>query len=244
MDRVIYTAASAARALMQRQDTVANNLANAATPGFRSDEVAFRAVPVQGDGVPTRISAAEVTAGFDDTAGPMQRTGRALDVAIGGQGYFAVLTPDGTEAYTRAGGFEVAADGTLTGAAGLPVAGDGGAITIPANANVSIAADGTVTAQVAQGAAQQVGKLKLVNPPASQMHKGGDGLLRTNDGEAAPTDPNVRVTSGTLEGSNVNAVGAMVDMISAARAFETQMKLLQSAEQNDQKAAQLLSPNH
>jgi len=243
MDRLIYTAAAGARALMQRQDGIANNLANAGTPGFRADQVAFRAVPVQGDGLPTRVSSVEVTAGFDDTPGALDRTGRPLDAAIAGHGYFAVQSTDG-EAYTRAGGFEVQPDGTLTGVAGLPVLGDGGPITIPAGTQVSIAADGTITAQGATGGPQNVGKLKLVNPPASELRKGADGLLRTENGDPAASDADVRVQGGALEGSNVKVVDAMVQMIDAARQFDTQMKLLQTAEQNDQRAAQLLSPNH
>lgn len=242
MDRLIYTAASSARALMQRQDGIANNLANANTPGFRADQVAFRAVPLLGEGTPTRVGSVEVTAGFDDTPGAIERTGRALDVAIGGRGYFAVQAPDG-EAYSRAGGFEVTPDGTLTGAAGLPVLGEGGPITIPAGSQVTIAGDGTITAQGPTGAPQNIGRLKLVNPPAGEMQKGADGLLRTKSGEPAAADADVRVTSGAIEGSNVNVVDAMVQMISSARQFETQMKLLQSADQNDQRAAQLLGPS-
>ena len=244
MDRLIYTAASGARALMQRQDGIANNLANANTPGFRADQVAFRAVPLRGEGLQTRVGSVEVTAGFDESSGAIERTGRPLDVAIGGKGYFAVQAQDGGEAYTRAGGFEVQPDGTLTGAAGLPVLGDGGTITIPAGAQVSIAADGTITAQGATGAPQNVGRLKLVNPPAAELRKGADGLLRMANGEGADADADVRVTAGALEGSNVKVVDAMVQMIASARQFETQMKLLQTAEQNDQRAAQLLGPNH
>jgi flagellar basal-body rod protein FlgF len=242
MDRLIYTAASAARALMQRQDGLTNNLANANTPGFRADNVAFRAVPVRGDGVPTRVVSLEATAGFDDHSGAIETTGRNLDVAVMGKGYIAVQAADGTEAYTRAGALQVSTDGTLVSPGGLPVAGEGGTLNIPPNTTVSIARDGTVSAQGSTGPAQTVGRIKLVNPPASDLRKGPDGLLRLAAGEDAPADPEVRITAGSLEGSNVNVVEAMVGMIAAARQFETQMKLLQSAEQNDQRAAQLLAP--
>lgn len=243
MDRLIYTAASAARALMQRQDGIANNLANANTPGFRADQVAFRAVPVRGEGAPTRVVALEASAGFDDHAGPVMTTGRGLDVAVLGQGYIAVQAPDGTEAYTRNGSFEVGASGVLLAAGGLPVSGSGGELNIPAGATVTIGRDGTVSAQAGSEPPQTVGRIKLVNPPAGDLRKGADGLLRMATGEDAAADEEVRLAAGALEGSNVNVVEAMVSMIAAARQFETQMKLLQSAEQNDQRASQLLGVN-
>lgn len=241
MDRLIYTAASGARALMQRQDSLTQNLANANTPGFRADEVAFRAVPVRGDGATTRVVSLEATAGFDAKAGPVQATGRDLDVAVKGEGWLAVQAADGSEAYTRHGGLEISADGTLVVYNGMPVMGEGGNINIPPGTKVSIAADGTVTAQGPSGPAQTVGRLKLVNPPASELRKGPDGLLRTLDGEPAEADPALRVAAGALEGSNVNVIESMVGMIAAARQYETQMQLLRNAQQNDQQASQLLS---
>ncbi|MFD0669561.1 flagellar basal-body rod protein FlgF [Ramlibacter sp. MAHUQ-53] len=241
MDRLIYTAASGARALMQRQDGLTHNLANANTPGFRADEVAFRAVPVRGDGASTRVVSLEATAGFDAKAGAVQSTGRDLDVAVKGTGWLAVQTPDGGEAYTRHGGLEVSADGTLVVYNGMPVVGEGGTVNIPPGTKVSIGADGTVTAQAGSGPAQVVGRLKLVNPAPGELRKGADGLMRTTSGDPAEADPAVRVSSGALEGSNVNVVESMVGMIAAARQYEVQMQLLRNAEQNDQHAAQLLS---
>lgn len=240
MDRLIYTAASGARALAARQDGITHNLANANTPGFRADLVAFRAVPVRGEGATTRVMALEATAGFDDSAGAVETTGKPLDVSIRGKGYFAVQAADGSEGYTRNGGFEVNPEGVLVNHNGLPVSGEGGQLNIPANSMVSIADDGTVTAKPATGPSVQVGKLKLVNPEPQELKKGADGLLRMATGGDAPAGENMRVASGTLEGSNVNVVEAMVGMIAASRQFETQMKLLQTAEQNDQKASQLL----
>ncbi|MGE4242420.1 flagellar basal-body rod protein FlgF [Ramlibacter sp.] len=242
MDRLIYTAASAARSLMLRQDGLANNLANANTPGFRADQVAFRAVPVRGEGMATRVVSLEASAGFDERSGALESTGRALDVAVLGKGWLAVQAADGSEAYTRAGALQVNSEGVLSSPGGLPVASEGGTLSIPAGSTVTIAADGTVSARASNGAAQQVGRIKLVNPPAADMRKGPDGLMRTSTGEDAAADPAVRLQAGALEGSNVNVVEAMVGMIAASRQFETQMKLLQNAEQNDQRAAQLLAP--
>lgn len=242
MDRLIYTAASAARALMQRQDGLAHNLANANTTGYRADQVVFRAVPVRGDGAPTRVVSVEATAGFDAASGAIETTGRNLDVAIHGKGWLALQAADGSEAYTRSGALQVTPDGQLVSPGGMPVAGEGGPITVPPDAVVSIAADGTVSAKSGNAPVQQVGKLKLVNPEPSDLRKGEDGLMRMATGEDAAPDGSVRLTPGALEGSNVNVVDSMVGMIAASRQFETQMKLLQNAEQNDQRAAQLLAP--
>jgi flagellar basal-body rod protein FlgF len=242
MDRMIYTAMSGAKATMTRQDAIANNLANASTDGFRADQSAFRAVPIQGQGAPTRVHALEATAGFDAGAGPIARTGRNLDIAVRGAGWIAVQGLDGNEAYTRAGGLELSADGTLQTRAGFPVLGDGGPIVVPQGATVSIGADGTVTAKAGTTPPTPVGQIKLVNPPVGELRKGADGLMRVAGGDPAPPDPAVRVVDGSLEGSNVNPVEAMVGMIAAARQFEMQMKMLQTAEGNEQRAAKLLSP--
>jgi flagellar basal-body rod protein FlgF len=242
MDQLIYTAMTGARYLMDRQATLAQNLANASTNGYRSDTVALRAVPVQGQTAGTRVFTVETTTGSDFTQGPMQATGRNLDVAVQGSGWLVVQGGDGNEAYTRAGSLQVGSDGTLQLPNGLPIQGDGGPITVPQNAQVEIGTDGTISAKTpGQANTINVGKLKLVNPDAGDLVKGTDGLFRTSSGEPADADPSVRVADGTLEGSNVNPIDAMVGMISAARQFELQTKLLTTAEQNDQKASSLLA---
>lgn len=240
MDRLIYTAAAGARALMLRQDNLTQNLANANTTGYRAEQVAFRAVPVRGEGMTTRVVSIEATASFDDQSGAIEHTGRNLDVAVKGRGYIALQAADGSEAYTRNGRFEINSEGVLVSHAGLPVAGEGGTIQIPENSQVNIAADGTVTAQAVGGTVQTVGRLKIATAEPGELRKGLDGLLRTQTGEDLAADADARLATGALEGSNVNVVDAMVGMIAASRQFETQMKLLQSAEQNDQRAAQLL----
>lgn len=241
MDRSIYTAMAGAKALMQRQDTLSNNLANVSTTGFRADLAAFRAVPVRADGTATtRVSTIEATTGFDASAGPMQQTGRDLDIAVNGRGWIAVRGPSGDEGYTRAGALALSSEGTLQTAQGFDVVGDGGSISVPPGMSVSIGDDGTVLAVAAGQRPTAVGKIKLVDPPEQSMSKGADGLMRVAGG-AAEDDPKVRVAAGVLEGSNVNAVDAMVGMIAVARQFEVQMKLLQNADTNDQKAAQLLA---
>lgn len=242
MDRLIYLSMAGAKATLQRQDSLANNLANASTPGFRAEMQAFRAVPVRGEGATTRAYVLESSVGHDTRPGPQQATGRSLDVAAQGNAWFAVQSLDGTEAYTRAGSFQVSAEGQLVTPQGLPVLGDGGPITVGVNAQVEIATDGTITATTGNARPQQVGKLKLVVPPAP-LNRGADGLFRAGDGADLPAEPGARVQSGALEGSNVSPVETLVSMIAAARQFEQQMKMLQGAEQREQGAAKLLAPS-
>ena len=238
MDRMIYLAMSGAKATMQRQEVVAHNLANASTTGFRAELAAFRAVPVIGQGASTRVYALESTAGYNAEAGLVQATGRSLDVAMKGNAWLAVQGLDGTEAYTRAGSLDVNTEGLLTTSNGLTVLGDGGPITIPANSEIKIGADGTISAKSGNQRPQVVGRLKLVTPEAP-LQRGTDGLFRA--AEELPADASARVQDGALEGSNVSAIESMVAMISAARQFEQQMKMLQSAQEKEQAAGKLLS---
>jgi flagellar basal-body rod protein FlgF len=237
---MIYLSMAAAKATMHRQEVVSHNLANVSTNGFRAELAAFRAVPVRGDGVSSRVYALESTVGYSTAPGVVQTTGRPLDVAVKGNGWLAVQALDGTEAYTRAGALEVNAEGVLSDLQGRPVVGDGGPLTIPANAEVEVASDGTVSAKVGRERPQPLGRLKLVTPEAP-LQRGTDGLFRAAEGDLA-ADPTARVQSGALEGSNVNAVESMVAMIAAARQFEQQMKALQTAEQKEQSATKLLTP--
>ena len=239
MDRVIYLAMAGAKATLQRQDVLANNLANASTTGFRAEMTAFRAVPVLGDGASTRVYAIESTPGYSAEPGPVAATGRNMDVAMKGQAWLAVQGRDGTEAYTRNGSLDVNSEGLLVSRSGLPVLGDGGPITVPANGQVLIGADGTVTATVGNGRPQGIGKLKLVTPEAPLL-RGEDGLFRGADGDL-PADATARLQDGALEGSNVSPVESMVAMIAAARQFEQQMKMLQTAQEREQSASKLLS---
>lgn len=241
MDRMIYLSMSGAKATMQRQDVLANNLANASTVGFRSELQAFRAVPVRGDGASTRVYALETSTGYNAEAGPITSTGRKLDVALQGKAWLAVQALDGTEAYTRGGALDVTAEGLLVTRSGLSVMGDGGPITLPPNAEPSIAQDGTISARQANGSITPVGKLKLVTPEDA-LTRGDDGLFRGADGDL-PADTNARLQDGALEGSNVSAVETMVAMIAAARQFEAQMKMLTTAERDEQGAQKLLSNN-
>ncbi|MBP6654613.1 MAG: flagellar basal-body rod protein FlgF [Propionivibrio sp.] len=246
MDRLIYTAMTGASQAFMRQAGVANNLANASTTGFRAMEHRFRAVPVQGPGAPTRAFVVDASVANVFDQGPLMATGRPLDVAVQGAGWIAVEGANGAEAYTRAGNLQVNVNGQLQTASGLNVLGDGGPIAIPPDNNITIAPDGTVSAIPSFGTPNNVnvvGRIKLVNPPEDQLVRGDDGLFRTQGGAPAEVDENVKLAAATLEGSNVNPVDSMVSMISLARQFETQIKMLQTADANANKASQILSMN-
>lgn len=244
MDKLIYTAMTGAKHLFGRQAAIAHNLANAVSTGYRAEEHRLRAVPVRSDALPTRVFAVEASIADDFTPGPLTQTGRSLDVAVQGQGWIALAMPDGTEAYTRNGNLEVNVNGVLQTRSGIPVQGDGGPISIPPDNEITIAKDGTISLKQSSGAQNvvtQVGTIKVANPPEADLVRGADGLFRLRGGGAAEADPNAQLASGFLEGSNVNVVDQLVSMISLARQFETQLRLLTTAEQNDRAAAQLLT---
>ncbi|MBJ7220409.1 MULTISPECIES: flagellar basal body rod protein FlgF [unclassified Brenneria] len=249
MDHAIYTAMGAASQTLEQHSVIANNLANSSTPGFRAQLTAMRAVPVEGPTLQTRTLVVASTPMADTSQGPLNYTGRSLDVALQDQGWLAVQLPNGEEAYTRNGGIQVDAEGQLR-IQGYPVVGDGGLLAVPTQASITIAADGTVSA-LGDGdnpnTIAQVGALKLVSSEPGQLVRGDDGLFHLSDaarqqaGNALPDDDAVRVMPGVLEGSNVNTVDALVDMIGNSRRFEMQMKIISSVDQNAERANQLLS---
>ncbi|SES01393.1 flagellar basal-body rod protein FlgF [Vreelandella subterranea] len=249
MDRMLYTAMSGAKHTMDQQSVVSNNLANVATSGFRAQLQAARSVPVEGDALlPTRTSAVTTTPGTDYSQGPIERTGRMLDVAMQDEAWMAVQDGEGVETYTRRGDLQVNNDGILM-SVGRPVVGDGGPIALPQGAQISIGADGTISA-IPQGegpeALVNVGRIKLVTPAEGELTRGEDGLFRAppnEEGEpgALAADEDATLVSGALEGSNVSAVDAMVTMIDAGRRYDMQMKMLSSADENAQRANSMLS---
>lgn len=243
MDRLIYTAMTGAKHVLEQQANTSNNLANVGTTGFRAQLDSFRAVPVIGPGLPTRAFVVDSTVGSDFSSGPIQETGRNLDVAVRGEGWLAVQLDDGTEAYTRNGSLKLSENGILQTQNGLSIQGEGGPISVPPNVTVTIAKDGTVSSIDTTGKAVSniLGRLKLVNPPQDTLVRGDDGLFRTKNGDTAEPDAGVTVAGGALEGSNVNVVDSMVSMISLARQFEMNMSLLKNAESNAAKAGEILA---
>jgi flagellar basal-body rod protein FlgF len=244
MEPALWAAKTGLDAQQTNMTVTANNLANVSTTGFRAQIDTFRAVPVASEGLPTRAFVVDNTVGADFSSGPLQITGRDLDVAVKGKGWLAVQMPDGTEAYTRNGALQMSTNGLLQNATGLTMQGEGGPISIPPDVTVSVGADGaisTIATTKPSGPSTVLGRLKLVNPPEQDLVRGDDGLFRLKNGAAAPSDPQVTLAHSTLEGSNVSAVDSMVSMISLARSFETQMSLLKNAENNAAKATQILA---
>jgi len=228
---------------LNQQATVAHNLANAATTGYRAENNAFRAVPIFGDGLPTRAFVVDSTTDADFTPGALQTTDRDLDVAIRGSGWITVQLDNGEEAYTRNGSLQVSPSGILLTHNGHKVKGDRGIITIPPETRITIGVDGTVSSvpiNPQPNTVALVGRIKLVDPPEDKLIKGTDGLFRLKDGGMAQADARVRLIDGTLEASNVNIVHEMVSMIALARQFDMQMKMLESAERNAQQASEIM----
>jgi flagellar basal-body rod protein FlgF len=243
MDRFLYISMTGAKETLRAQTVNNHNLANASTTGFRADLSAFQSRAVAGSGHASRAYATNATVGWDSSQGALMSTGRDLDVGIQGPGWIAVQGADGREAYTRAGDLRVEPSGLLLNGAGQTVMGEGGPISVPPNTSLMIAADGTISiVPVGQGpeTTSQVGRIKLVNPPAESLVRGDDGLFRTVDGTDAAPDANVRVASGVLETSNVNIADAMVNMIELSRHFDLQVKAMRTAEENAATSAQLL----
>jgi len=243
MDRLLYGSLSAMRSAMARQATVANNLANANTVGFRAEMAATRPLWVQGAGLPSRALASEEVMAADMKAGDAVHTGRDLDVALKGDALLTVQAPDGEEAYTRRGDLQLSDSGLLTNGDGTPVLGDAGPITLPPADKVMIAGDGTISIVPTGGdpaTPQEVDRLKLVSPQGSQIAKGLDGLFRVRGGGALPSDPDAKLESGALEGSNVNVSEALVQMIDASRGWDMQVRMMSTARQIDTDAADLM----
>lgn len=244
MDEMIYVAMSGAKQSEIAQSINTNNLANVSTTGFRSDLHSFSSIPVNGPGIESRVNSVVESYGTDFIEGSVVNTGRDLDIAIQGDGFFAVQAPDGGEAYTRAGDLRMNAGGLLTTGAGHLVLGDGGPVAIPPNTSLLIGVDGTVSIQpLGQGpeTVATVDRIKLVNPETGRLQKGGDGLLRLSDGDIADADSNVRIISGSLENSNVNIAKTMVNMIELSRQYEMQINVIKTSEENADAASQLLN---
>ncbi|NIJ21191.1 flagellar basal-body rod protein FlgF [Sphingomonas naasensis] len=243
MDRLVYTTMSGLRSQMAAQSTIANNIANASTTGYRAERVSFDRLVLQGSGYESRQLAAEEVQDFDRRAGTIVQTARPLDVAVTSDSWIAVQAADGSEAYTRRGDLSVAASGVLETGDGFPVMGSGGPITVPPHQAISIADDGTISIIPPGGDPTQpqvVDKIKLASPEGSQTAKGLDNLLHVKGGGVLPEDLDARVQAGALEQSNVNLTEALVDMIENQRSYEVQAGLLKEAKTMDESAASLM----
>lgn len=245
MDKALYVAMTGAKNNMLAQVAHANNLANVNTSGFKSDFAQARSMAVYyGDGHPTRVYAKTEVPATDFSHGSMMETGRDLDVAVERDGFIAVQSPDGGEAYTRVGSMFIDNVGILRTGSGLPVMGNGGPIAIPVSEKLEIAIDGTITSlPLGMGADGMVvvDRIKLVNPELDTLYKSPDGLLRAvNPDEDILADAGVSLVSGFLEGSNVNAVNELTSMLELARQYEMQVKIMQTAKEQSESSARLL----
>ncbi len=244
MDRVLFVMSSGARQIMHAQTMNSNNLANANTTGFQADLANFDDQLLTGTGHDSRVYSVAENSGVSFDKGSIISTGRELDVAVNGDGWIAVQSPDGGEAYTRAGDLQVNINGQLLTGAGHPVLGDAGPLVIPEFEKLEIGLDGTVSVQpIGQQPTvlAEVGRIKLVSPEAIEMVKGKDGLLRTRNGADADASNEVSLMSGVLESSNVNAVEALVNMIDYSRQFEMAIKLMDTAKTMDEQSARLMN---
>ncbi|MCU7921805.1 MAG: flagellar basal body rod protein FlgF [Candidatus Thiodiazotropha sp. (ex Dulcina madagascariensis)] len=243
MDRMLYVAMSGAKETLMAQASNANNLANVNTPGFMEDLNQFRSMPVFGPGYPTRVYALDERPNINFDKGSLQSTGNPLDLAVRGEGYFAVQAPDGLEAYTRRGDLKVDANGLVTNGEGLPLIGNGGPVALPPYERLEIAPDGTITL-LPEGATPEalaiIDRIKMVNPPADSLIKGEDGLLRLKEGGEADADAFTELTAGALESSNVNVADALVNMIELSRKFEMQVKMMKTAQEMDTSSASIM----
>ncbi|MEH6789195.1 flagellar basal-body rod protein FlgF [Parasphingorhabdus sp.] len=244
MDKLAYTAVNAMKSLMNRQATIANNMANSDTVGFKADMVSAKAQYVNGPGHDSRAMAVDRDMQGDMNGGAVSQTGRPLDVAFEGDAMLAVQAADGKEAYTRRGDLQIGPSGAMLTGDGFPVLGESGPVTLPPADRVDIGADGTISFVPVGGdptQPQQLGRLKLVSTTGSELSKGSDSLFHVADNGVLPVDDNAKVVSGALEQSNVNMTSALVDMIETSRAWETQARLLKMTEDLDSDGAGVMS---
>lgn len=243
MDRLIYTSLTAMRGSMARQTAIANNLANAQTPGFRADMAEAQSLWLNGTGFNTRAVASEEVLGSDMKAGTVTETGRDLDIAMQGDALLVVQAKNGEEAYTRRGDLQLAPSGLLTTGDGSPVQGTQGPVTIPPADSISIDSEGRIWVVPAGGdpqSPQEVDRLRLASPVGSDVVKGLDGLFRVKGGGILPDDPEARLITRSIEGSNVAATTALVDMIEASRSWDTQLKMITDARDMDSATANMM----
>jgi flagellar basal-body rod protein FlgF len=229
----IYVATAGAVAQSNALDATANNIANAATAGFHADRVTFREALAAARS-PDVATVGAGTTRIDTQAGALQPTENPLDLALDGDGYFAVTTPNGPR-YTRAGNFQLDDARNLVTADGFAVRGEGGApINLPADAqSIAVSIDGTVSAD-----GNALGKLELMRFAPAQVKREGGSLVSATGRPLAGDPPRVR--SGMLESSNVNVIRGVVDLVKVSRTYESLMRVIQGYHDIESRAAREL----
>lgn len=243
MDKALYLAMSGGVQTMNAQTIHANNLANVNTTGFRSDFEQARSMQVYGDYHPSRVYAMTENPATRYTQGDLIQTGRDMDVAVAGEGFITVYDEQGQEAYTRAGDLQINAAGQLVTGRGLPVAGIDGPIFLPPLDSINITSDGSISIVPQGGAGNEVAvlnQIKLVNPDTQNLRKEEDGLIHSRDGQVFEQDLNVKLVSGFIEGSNVNAVEEMTHIMNLSRRFEMNVKMMDTIRENANSSARIL----
>jgi len=251
MDRLAFNAVAAINEQRVARQMATNEMANATTVGFkRSFESSVRAIEVEGAGLKTRYQPQSFTEDFISMkAGPVIVTGNDLDISLSAHSVLGVTAPDGTLAFTRRGDLRINAAGALeTGNGNVVRAQSGGALTVPLGVKVTINADGSVygidPAQVGTVAPVLIGNLLLRDSSTTPMQRREDGLFavagapKGEDITPGPIKPGL--TSGALEGSNVNAMGVMVKMMDQARSFEMQVNMIKESKTCDESGATMM----
>ena len=234
-----------AKQIMQAQAVNNHNIANINTVGFRADSVTFYSQPIYGPGFPTRVNAVAGDSGTDFSSGVMQSTGRPLDVAVNGKGYIAVLGKDGTEGYTRAGDLRVGVDGIVTTAAGQPVLTESGPLNIPPSTTVTVGNDGTVSV-LALGLTPMGGHADRPDQAREPAGEGSaEGLGRSPAHEGRQQGGHRSERDAHLGQCSSRAMSMprsrCINMIELQRLYEFQVKSMNSTDQNEQMAEQLMS---
>lgn len=242
IDRIAYIAMTGAKHTMGQLGVTTHNLANASTPGFKEKLAAFRAVPLNGEQADSRAFVVDSTPRASFEQGPLESTDNPYDLAIAGDGFFALRLGDGSEVYSRSGKFTQNENGVLTGPNGATVVGTAGDVVIPPNAIFEISDSGAVLVREnGEQLLNQIAQIKMVKPEVTTLVYGEDGFFRPSDGAVLAADETVRVKQGYIESSNVNPAKAMVEMINQSRMFDLNMRMIQTADQNSRQANVLLS---
>lgn len=241
MDKALYIGTSGANNSMHQLEILTNNLANINTVGFRGDYELMKQYDVSSNGQKIRSYSMIDKTYSDFKPGPIIRTGRDLDVALSESGFITVQAQSGKEGYTRAGDLQIK-NGFLTTQSGHLVKGDSGLINVGNAEHVTIGTDGTVSIRTAgEHKLINVGRIKLVNPSLKDLQKGTDGLFYASNGSDVKYDPKLKLTTGALEGSNVNPVETLTNLIELSREFEMHSNLMKTMSEDASKSNQILS---
>ncbi len=245
MDRMLYVSMSGAKEALMSQANNANNLANATTDGFKQDFNQFRAQHMEGPGWLTRTYSMDERPATDFTAGPIKVTGRPMDVVTKENGFMAIQSPAGDEAYVRSASMQITAAGQLVDVHGNPMLNEGGApIVLPPLEEISIGTDGTISI-IPVGAPTNelvvIDQLRMVQPNVQDLEKGLDGFVRLKPGVEELGQAPIRMVSGAVEASNVNTAQALVTMIELTRKYEMQVKMMKTSKDHAASSDKLLS---